>query len=456
MELTVIPGLATERAATLWFGVTARQPPGGLRLHVADALHVLPASAWTPLRVGTRLDSRNSAAPFWFFRHRLEALAPDTVYRVQAEFADGSGGRATQAVLRTMPASLPLNGSGESLRVDLRSCFYLKNGRASASQPRADISAPPHLKVLCGDQVYLDLPVLEWPRGEQGRFLSWLDKYRENWSQLGGTFASVLGRGANLFVSDDHEFWNNYPYGAIYKPASWGSGSQDASTKIARALYQAFQADYETSQSGVQGLDIGPPGAPELSLRALDCRYFRSRERFAPDKDVRAICEWIGGLRCPGVLVLSQPLLDPAGNAFARRVKDAALADFPASFEPLLAGIRESRHDLMILSGDIHCGRVSSVALPRGRILWEVVSSPVALCAGRHSGAEPVRMLPGMAGGIVHHPTPNRVTCVERDHHALLDFTRTGATVTVKLRFEALGVARLDQPLPILKDIELS
>lgn len=451
MEFSVIPGLTSDRAATLWFGVTATHAPPGLQVSVSGRKLDLPAARWQPLQVpALGLDSRTSPRPFWYFRHHLDGLASNAVYRVQAQFADGSA-RTSQAVFRTLPARLPRLGVDAPLRMDLRSCFYVKNGRATARRPRADLSDPPHLKVLCGDQVYLDLPVIERPRLAEARFLAWLDKYRENWSLLGGSFASLLGQGANLFVSDDHEFWNNYPYGAIYKPSTWGSRARDASAQIARALFQAFQVDYEARSSGIQGFDIGPPMRPDLSVRALDCRYFRTRREFAPDADIRAICAWLDRLKhiaCPGVLILSQPLFEPAVSRLDRRARDAGLADFPASYDPLIRAIRAANRDLLLLSGDIHCGRVSSQSFG-GATVYEVVSSPVALAARPYYDE-----LPG--GAVTPHMDPKKPGLVRCDHHTLLEFARVGAKVDVKVRFEALGESRGAEPMPTVPNIELS
>jgi hypothetical protein len=452
MELSVIPGLASERAATLWFGVTATQAPPGLQVFVSGRKLDLPASRWRALQVpALGLDSRKSPRPFWYFRHQLDALASNAVYRVQAQFADGSA-RTSQAVFRTLPARLPRLGVDAPLRMDLRSCFYVKNGRATARRPRADLSDPPHLKVLCGDQEYLDLPVIERPLLAEARFLPWLDKYRENWSLLGGSFASLLGQGANLFVSDDHEFWNNYPYGAIYKLGTWGSRARDSGAEIARALFQAFQVDYEARSSGIQGFDIGPPTRPDMSVRALDCRDFRTRREFAPDADIKAICTWLAQLKrvaCPGVLILSQPLFEPAVNRFDRRARDAGLADFPASYDPLIRAIRAADRDLLLLSGDIHCGRVSAQKFG-GATVYEVVSSPVALVARPYHDELP--------GGAVNPPKdPVKPGLVRCDQHALLDFSRVGAKVNVKVRFQALGESSASAPpMPTVPNIELS
>lgn len=455
MEFSVFPCLADEHAATLWFGVTARTPPGPVTVRLGNRTHPLPGSHWSPLRVDELgFDSRDGETPFWYFRHRFDDLDSDRVYTVDAALSDGRG---AQAVFRTLPTHLPHRGLGTPLRVDLRSCYSREHGVATARQSRAEEAGPPHLKIHCGDQVYLDLPWHEVAGEPQQRFLCWLDKYRANWSRRGGSFAEVLARGANLFMSDDHEFWNNYPRGAVYAPSTWTAAGRAASGPSARALFNAFQSDFAANGSVVQGFDIGPAGRRELSLRALDCRYDRGDDRFAAEADIATICAWLADLRCPGVLVLSQPLLEPAAGFFTRWILDAGLAEFPTSYDPLVEAIGRVRHDLLVLSGDIHCGRVSTVRLAAGKRLFEVVSSPVALGSPEYHADPPAAQFPvdaraGAAAPVVSLLDPPRVEC---DHHAILDFARQDAAVTVKVRFEPLGSAKPARPIPQVPEIKL-
>ncbi|MDQ2710437.1 MAG: hypothetical protein M3Z25_23715 [Actinomycetota bacterium] len=66
-----------------------------------------------------------------------------------------------------------------------------------------DADGEPDLKILTGDQVYLDTPlVLPMFAGAIRRRIS------RTWDKLG----FLLSHGANICASDDHEFWNNHPY----------------------------------------------------------------------------------------------------------------------------------------------------------------------------------------------------------------------------------------------------
>ena len=86
-------------------------------------------------------------------------------------------------------------------------------GRTYMNLPSA---ARPHIKFLCGDQVYLDDPWHDFLNPFRSR--NWLEHrsfkiYLDNWSQqtAEGGFGQLLKNGANFFSSDDHEFWNNAP-----------------------------------------------------------------------------------------------------------------------------------------------------------------------------------------------------------------------------------------------------
>ncbi len=86
---------------------------------------------------------------------------------------------------------------------------------------------------------------------------------------------------------------------------------------------------------------------------------------------------WAKNLKGPGVLVLPQPLLKAGGSK-----TDRTLRRLPG-VRPLRRDLRGARsaartpHDILILTGDIHTGRLSSaeiVGLP-GEI-YELVASP--------------------------------------------------------------------------------
>ena len=79
---------------------------------------------------------------------------------------------------------------------------------------------------------------------------------------------------------------------------------------------------------------------------------------------------WAKNLKGPGVLVLPQPLLKAGGSKTDRTLVDFQESDrFGAIFERALGG--DDPHDILILTGDIHTGRLSSARdrRPPGRDL---------------------------------------------------------------------------------------
>ena len=426
MEFTVLPGLSGVDATSLWFGVASTQCPPPIRLTVAGRSLTLAARNWV------HLAGYDEDVPFWFRRQTIDDLAPGGLYKVRAVLGSAADAPLAEAAFRTLPARLPVVGVGMPLRIHLSSCFFLPNGRATALRSRAGTDDPPHLKLLAGDQVYVDWPPFKLPRSFAATFRDWLAKYEANWSLHAGDFASLLRNGSNLFISDDHEFWNNAPGIPIYQPAWYSPEWRDTAFKLGQQLFDTFQNG--SALTGLQAVDIGPTGAPELALRALDCRLFRDDATFARTDDIAEVCQWLRTLRCPGLLVLSQPLLEPAANVFVRNIIDAGLADYTEPFGELVAALRAAPHDVMILSGDIHCGRISSVVLTGGRRIWEVVSSPRALVARGYHDEGPVERFLGQK--LINHSP-----LIREDHHAILTFARQGPAVEFHVRYESLATS---------------
>ena len=144
------------------------------------------------------------------------------------------------------------------------------------------------------------------------------------------------------------------------------------------------------------------PGGAEPGRRALDARSASRRcrsssptrartaratatrtPRSPPRRSGRTSRQWAAGLDGPGVLVLPQPLLKAGGSKTDRTLVDFKESDrLAAIFERALGGETADGkpHDIMILTGDIHTGRVSSaeiVGLPG--TIYELVASPASL-----------------------------------------------------------------------------
>jgi len=280
--------------------------------------------------------------------------------------ADGS--------LTTLPDALPTVGD-KPFTVLLGSCFFRREDREGAvGRQYSLLPERPDIKILCGDQVYLDNPPGDFlvPRLRPQRWLEdrSFKTYLDTWTQsfAAGGFGEMLKHGGNFFTSDDHEFWNNAPdRGLNVLTYTTTRGQRDAWLKIARTLYGIFQ----TTQS-FTGFRVGP-----LSFCVLDTRVNRQPDRasLVPATDLDGVREWVAGLDGPGVLVIGQPLLADEGSK-----ADWGLRDYP-EFRRLVELLRASEHWIVVLTGDVHFGRMAScpLRLDRGTRLIEIISSPMQL-----------------------------------------------------------------------------
>ncbi len=186
-----------------------------------------------------------------------------------------------------------------------------------------DADGEPDLKILTGDQVYLDTPlVLPMFAGAIRRRIS--RTYSRTWDKLG----FLLSHGANICASGDHEFWNNYPYRPPFITnllGLRGQRSRDEWERTARDFVRYVQL-----AQPVVTFELGE----DLSFFVADTRINRDRPtagepasapKFMLDEDFDQLIGWIAGLKSPGVLVVGQPLLSK-GNP-----RDRGLPDFPSS-----------------------------------------------------------------------------------------------------------------------------
>jgi hypothetical protein len=341
-----------------------------------------------------------------------------------------AGNQTASAVMATLPASLPPFGS-RGFNVFLGSCFYGSNdpngdvGRRFSAIPQQD---RPDLKLLCGDQVYLDAPwsTFLWPRS-----LSWLEqefvkRYEGTWGQEsagGGGFKKLLSSGANYFCADDHEFWNNAPYPGAYIANSWASGSREKWRRTAEQLFRVFQ-----SNNYPQILSVG-----SLSFFVAEMRVERDdkRNKLMQDDQIAKLKTWIGGLSGPGVLITGQPMFATKAG-IKGHLTDWNLPDFK-QYEEIVQAVRRSRHDLLFLTGDVHFGRISSCRLHTGVTIFEVISSPMSLvdkAVGGAWNAAPDRFpaidIPGVPASTIE---TERGYTMSDNHFLTLTFNSVGARV---------------------------
>jgi hypothetical protein len=103
--------------------------------------------------------------------YEFAGLQPETHYQITAT----ANGQTKTLETETLPSSVP-GGFGGSFNVLLVSCFHQAEdpgGLASTIVSQLSAMAKPHLSLLAGDQVYLDLPTLRnfpmtWPGWRSG------------------------------------------------------------------------------------------------------------------------------------------------------------------------------------------------------------------------------------------------------------------------------------------------
>lgn len=369
-----------------------------------------------PLNAGWRdfqtADGKNRMR---YQRVNLNNLSPRQSYslalRVGGELkADGS--------ITTLPYRLPAAGE-RPLTVLLGSCYYGRDDKAGAvgqTYTQLPNDARPDMKFLCGDQVYLDNPPQDFLNPFNGK--SWLQArsfktYFDTWTQstpVGG-FGRMLKHNANFFSSDDHEYWNNAPDIGLNVPLfTMTAGKRRDWWEIAHELYQVFQ----TSTDWPVKFKVEP-----LSFCIADTRFNRGSGGgdFMLPAAFEDVGTWAANLEGPGVLVVGQPFFENTGS-----IKDYGLPDFKNQYERLKQFLRQSRHTIVILTGDVHYGRlaVANLRPELGTKLYEVISSPMQVVLGAPGKYQAA---PQVFGSVTSQPEFS----LGRNHFLTLEFTAPSA-----------------------------
>ena len=314
---------------------------------------------------------------------RFENLTPGTHYSVEfsrrietlEDAVQQSWQDLKSGTLDTLPSRLPLKGK-KAFTVGMGSCFYnhRDGGQAAASYKalysRGSDTVRPDITFLTGDQVYLDIGFdsLSLISDEIRQRIA--DDYALHWQALG----SILNRGGTWMLPDDHEYWNDYPFYDSFVPTllalklpwvrkAWKSAAKDAVKNIQRSPQ----------------VDIFSIGQ-DLSICLADLRSYRKKKRMIPDEMFRSIVNWAKSLQSPGVFVSPQPLI------VEKNKNERNLLSFENQYKELLEALAHSGHDIVVLSGDVHFGRIATVPLgSNGARLVEVIASPLSNLTGLNS-----------------------------------------------------------------------
>lgn len=371
----------SQTSAQVWLGTlfgTLRQPQLARLLVKADGVEIqridLQQQQWQRPIAG--LNQR------FFQLIPLSGLMPGQAYQLdfyQQLAGPGFDGQDQWQLLKqgyfsTLPLRLP-GPQDKPFTLMLASCFYQHRdaGRAAAAYKalyQQGGAMTPDIKLLLGDQVYLDIGLDSLSPLSREIRQRVAEDYALNWQALG----SMHSRGGSWMLPDDHEYWNDYPFYDSLLPTLfmlklsrvrrvWRQAALDAVRNIQQS--QPFSTFY-----------LGQ----DLAFCVVDVRSYRSKAGFVEAAVLQQLLDWLKHLTCPGVLVMSQVLLDQ--NSHAER----NLSSFPAQYQALVQALLAAPHDILLLSGDVHFARLAEVRLAGSdRRLLEIVSSPLSNLTGINS-----------------------------------------------------------------------
>lgn len=205
---------------------------------------------------------------------------------------------------------------------------------------------------------------------------------------------------------------------------------QTAVEDLARELYFVFQSTKAIAKFAV----------PPVSFLIADTRINRDEDRnnFMKPEDLDEVAEWINGLNGPGVLVIGQPLLQTTTGFFKGHFGDWNLPDFK-QYQRLVEIVGGSPHTLVVLTGDVHFGRIARSSLRSGQELIEIISSPMSLVDEKARGKwieAPVVFPTTAPSQLARGNVVTEGKFAPTDGHFLtLEFTRRGLGANLRVRF---------------------
>lgn len=427
MPFLLIPNEVSTTSAQVWVAlINEPDDRAALRL-LCNGMDTPIPNAWNHYKTTSGLNE------IWYEFLNVVSLQPRTDHVF--ELFRGNDPVASCNV-RTLPTELPFP-DGQPFTVLLASCFASSRAESAgigSAYSGLRMQDKPDIKILCGDQVYMDDPALHFTfHTHSHRELEDMlfANYARTWTQAGFGNGNLqfLRDGANFFTSDDHEFWNNAPNAATLIPDTFFQGGRNDWWGIAANLLRIFQ----TSKS-VTTFDIGP-----LSFFIADTRVNRGpgTNDFISAADRNALEAWVGNLRGVGVVVVGQPIFSTKAGFFASRLADKNLPNYK-QYEDLARILGRTPRSIIVLTGDVHYGRVASCQLGANVFLHEIISSPTALvnpAVGGKWEAPPSNFPAFGISGVVSRPiVPNTDYRLSKNHFLTLGFFRDGANLSVRLK----------------------
>lgn len=382
VTMAMYPVMAAPGRVRVWLGVTQQTsaPVPAWKVSALDGA-VVPRTLevirpMSPVR-GAIPPSSGTTRTF----SGLFEFVSDVPVRVEARI----GQERAQLVTRPVPATF------ETFRFLLASCYCRDEDPGALGRAARFVATRfrPDATLLMGDQVYLDIPTLSNFPEKNPALLDMLERnYTRSWLPDGAaefTFADLLSVAPALCLPDDHEYWNNAPHPSPFIQNSWTAAGRAVWRRNADMLFDAFQNGSATPGAPATRVDVGP-----ISLLALNGRTHRQEDltaSFSPAA-LTALDGWNADLRSSSrfpLFLTGQSMLDLPSSTFSGATADymqSNYRDFPRVMGALDALAKE-RADVLLLTGDVHFGRVSELtptaSLGTQTRLYEVISSPSTL-----------------------------------------------------------------------------
>lgn len=300
------------------------------------------------------------------------------------------GGETVTLVTRAVPNDFAPGLTGDFTLL-LASCYCRDEDKGALGRAARFVATKfrPDATLLMGDQVYLDIPTLRNFPEKNPALLDVLEAtYERNWLPDGSradTFADLLRVAPALCLPDDHEYWNNAPHASPVIQNSWTAAGRAVWRQNADTLFDAFQNVTATPKLPHATLEVGP-----LSLFAANGRSFRAEDRsasFLPETRA-ALTAWCTNVAAAGrfpAFLTGQSMLDLPATKASGATADYMQSNYGDYVEVMgrLDGLAKSAADVLLLTGDVHWGRVAELT-PTASLgsltrLFEVISSPATL-----------------------------------------------------------------------------
>jgi hypothetical protein len=321
--------------------------------------------------------------------HRFGAASFTGVYEFPVEGSFGPVNRVS-VTTPTQSTELKIRHFPETLshdawfRILLVSCFHqAENHQALVTQTYLNIPTAERqdLSLFMGDQVYLDLPTLNnYPDNEAKLAARFERYYKTNWTTYFGLDA-LLKSAPAVFCADDHEYWNNFPHRSPIIQNSWKKNSRQRWKSAADQLFDAFQCATPANRGDNIEIDVNP-----LSIMVLDQRTHRAEDRSATlaPSGLEHLNDWVDRLideKKIGAVVTGQSLLDKPVGQFQGAVADWLLSNYRdyVGIVTALQRLSDAGRPVLLLTGDVHWGRVTRIKEAGRTRFIEIVCSPSSL-----------------------------------------------------------------------------